>query len=46
MTNTQNNSSKQGQKSGSKNPGNFKNNPQRAAEAGRKGGQASSGGNR
>ncbi|PZP38678.1 MAG: hypothetical protein DI585_06720 [Pseudomonas fluorescens] len=28
------------------NPGNFANNPQRAAEAGRKGGQNSHGGNR
>jgi uncharacterized protein len=31
-------------KGGSNSPGNFKNDPQRASEAGRKGGQASHGG--
>ena len=30
-------------RSGSNNPGNFKNNPEKAAEAGRKGGEARSG---
>lgn len=38
--------SESSQNQGSNNRGNFKNDPQRAAEAGRKGGQASRGGGR
>lgn len=49
MANEQNNQSmdmEQTEKKGSYNRGNFKNDPQRASEAGRKGGQASRGGGR
>lgn len=44
MDNRSNNQGQQNQSSN--NRGNFKNDPQRAAEAGRKGGQASHGGGR
>ena len=45
MNNERNDRQNQGQNrsSGQKNEGNFKNDPQRAAEAGRKGGEASKG---
>ncbi|MDH0301978.1 MULTISPECIES: KGG domain-containing protein [unclassified Pseudomonas] len=39
-------SGKTGSQGGSKNPGNFANDREKASEAGRKGGQSSGGGNR